>query len=161
MAVINTVLIAPKTAENSQTGCIEWLGMKSRDGYGIAHRGGKLVKRHRLAYCEANGLDISDISAKVVRHKCDNRACINPEHLELGTSRDNTQDRVSRGRCARGSQGGNSKLTEEKVAEIRAIYKPWDRQFGANPLAAKYGVSRSLIGQIANNLIWRHVGELA
>lgn len=161
MSVFNVVLIPAKTTENAQTGCVEWLGMKSRDGYGIAHRGGKLVKRHRLAYCAANGLDISDINGKVVRHKCDNRACINPDHLELGTQQDNTRDRVNRGRCARGSRDGNAKLNENKVAEIRAIYKPWDREVGAIPLAKRYNVSPSLIRQIGQNLIWRHVGELA
>lgn len=157
MTVTVKVLIPAKTAENSQTGCWEWTGFKSRDGYGIVHCKGKLLKAHRLAYCEANNKTLADIQGAVVRHKCDNRKCLNPDHLELGTSADNTQDRHVRGRDAKGSCNGNSKLTEDHVKEIRSMYKPWSRNFDRKTLANKYKVSVSLISQIVQKQIWTHV----
>lgn len=157
MTVTVKVLIPAKIAENTQTGCWEWLGFRSRDGYGIVHRAGKLLKAHRLAYCEANGKSLSDIQNVVVRHKCDNRKCLNPAHLNLGTNADNTQDRHIRGRDAKGSRNGNAKLTETQVRNIRAEYVPWSRTTGVKRLAQKYGVSISLIGQVVQNVIWKHV----
>lgn len=157
MSVTVKVLVPAKTAENAQTGCWDWVGFKSRDGYGIVHSKGKLLKAHRLAYCEANNKTLADIKGLVVRHKCDNRKCLNPDHLELGTSVDNTKDRHERGRDAKGSGNGNAKLTEDQIKEIRLLYKPWSRNFGHRALADKYQVSTSLIGQIVQKQIWTHV----
>lgn len=157
MTVTVKVLIPAKTAENSQTGCWEWTGFTSHDGYGIVKSKGKLLKAHRLAYCEANSKTLADIQGWIIRHKCDNRKCLNPYHLEIGTSADNTQDRHLRDRDAKGSRNGNAKLTEDVVKEIRAAYKPWARGFGHKDLAIKYQVSKSLIGQIVQMQIWTHV----
>jgi hypothetical protein len=157
MTVTVKVLIPAKIAENYQTGCWEWTGFKNRDGYGIVHSKGKLLKAHRIAYCEANNKTLADIRGVVVRHKCDNRKCLNPEHLEIGTSADNTMDRHVRDRDAKGSRNGNAKLTESMVKEIRAIYKPRQRGCGHKDLAIKYQVSKSLIGQIVQMQIWAHV----
>ena len=157
MAVTISNIIPAKTAENVDRGCLEWMGFKSRDGYGILHRGGKLIKAHRLAYCNANGKRLDDIAGLVVRHKCDNRKCLNPDHLEIGTNADNTRDRHTRGRDAKGSKNGNSKLTETEVIAIRRDYRGHCRQNGARPMAKKYGVSVSLISQIVNNTIWQDV----
>lgn len=157
MTVTVKVLVPAKTVENVHTGCLEWIGFKSRDGYGIVHRQGKLLKAHRLAFCEANNKTLADIHGLVVRHKCDNRKCLNPEHLELGTSVDNTRDRHERNRDARGSRNGNAKLTEAQVTEIRYLYKVRKSNFDPKALANKYQVSKSLIGQIVQNKIWMHV----
>lgn len=161
MAVNVTVLIPAKSAENTQTDCIEWTGFKSRDGYGIVNRKRKLRKVHRIAYAEANGLSLDDIDGVVIRHKCDNRSCINPVHLEPGTSRDNTRDRKERGRCARGERNGNSKLTQSQVSEIRDAYRPYSRTHGAKVLAKKFNVSFSLVQQIIANVIWKEPKESA
>lgn len=137
--------------------CIVWTGFKSRDGYGIVHRKDKLIKAHRIAYCEANSLSLEEIKGVVIRHKCDNRACVNPHHLEPGTHADNTRDRHSRGRDANGSKNGMSKLTESDVLSIRAEYVPWSRTHGAVPISRRYGVSACLIRLIAAREIWAHI----
>ena len=157
MTVSVRVLIPSKVAEDECTGCWNWKGMKSRDGYGIVHRGPKLLKAHRVAYCENLGISIDDIKGVVIRHKCDNPACINPAHLESGTSQENTKDRHERGRNAKGSKNGNSKLTEAQVAEIRASYMRFSRQYGRGGLASKYSVSKGLIDQVLRYQIWTHV----
>jgi hypothetical protein len=157
MAVSVKVLIPAKIAENTQTGCFDWIGFKSRDGYGIVHKGKKLLKAHRLAYCEANQVPLESIKGLCVRHKCDNPACINPDHLEIGTNADNTRDRHERNRDARGSKNGNARLTEQDVICIRSQYKPKSRQTGVIALAKKYQVSASLIDQVIRRTVWAHV----
>lgn len=58
-----------------------------------------------------------------------------------------------------GSRNGNTKLTEEQVIEIRSVYIPYDKQYGATPLALKYGVDKSLISGIASSKYRIHVKE--
>lgn len=78
-------------------------------GYGYLQHEGKQVLAHRLAYCQANDLPLEDIAGQVVRHKCDNPKCVNPDHLEIGSQADNMTDKVQRGRALRGEHIGNSK----------------------------------------------------
>ena len=154
MTVTVKVLIPAKTAGmDNPIGCWNWTGFKSRDGYGIVHTGNKLLKAHRVAYCEANHTTLAEIKNVVIRHSCDNRQCLNPAHLLPGSSADNTQDRHKRNRDAKGSTNGNSKLTESQVQIIRTQYE----NYGKKVLAAQYGVSVSLISQIVRKDIWKHV----
>jgi hypothetical protein len=81
----------------------------------------------------------------VVRYKCDNRLCCNPEHLELGTPAENSQDMVERGRSAKGSRHRSAKLTEEDVREIR---KKLDAGESLSHLARVYGVNAATISDI-------------
>lgn len=102
---------------------------------------------HRYIYEECFG--VIDSGSIFVRHKCDNPACINPEHLELGTNLDNIQDMVNRGRNASGESHGMVKLTEVQVITIRDSSLSWSK------LAGIYGVSKTQIGRIKNNKSWR------
>ncbi|PHS59692.1 MAG: HNH endonuclease [Alteromonas sp.] len=113
---------------------------------------------HRVAYVEARGLGIEDIAGKVVRHRCDNPPCINPDHLELGTVADNNRDMADRGRSTRGSASGNSKLTSEQVAEIRSRYVARCRINGGPALAREFGVGQQTISRIVNKKRWTHLG---
>lgn len=113
---------------------------------------------HRLAYCKANGLLLADIAGKVVRHRCDNPACINPEHLVLGTVQDNVDDREFRRRGnhevkgKRGEENNANKLTELQVAEIKGHTRYTQRQ-----LAEMYNVNQSTILRILQGKTWAWV----
>ncbi len=131
-----------------ESGCIRFTGHLDGEGYG-----GIMVARvkymaHRLSYSLNNG-PIPD--GYVVRHKCDNPSCINPEHLEVGTQADNIADKVSRGRQARGSGAGRAILTEESVREIRSS------PLKVSELSTLYGVSVVSIRNVLRRKTWQHV----
>jgi hypothetical protein len=78
-----------------------------------------------------------------VLHRCDNRRCVRPDHLFLGTNSDNMIDMVVKGRADnRGERNNNARLTDEEIAEIRTRYRP---QVNGTLLAREYGVSLSTI----------------
>lgn len=76
-------------------GCWLWTGATNSYGYGMVYGHRRALSAHRVAYVVHNGSFDSDL---VVRHACDVRCCINPDHLSLGTHADNMQDAVLRGR---------------------------------------------------------------
>lgn len=118
------------------TGCWEWCGKRDAAGYGVLNLDQVPHRTHRLAYETWVG-SIPD--GLLIRHKCDNPPCINPEHLETGTHADNARDKVKRGRAPR-------KLTEQDVLDIRREYG-----YGVltqQMLADVYGVSRSTVGNV-------------
>ena len=145
------------------TPCIDHGGKKPK--YATCFWQGGYTMKHRKAYCQANGLSISDIAGKVVRHTCDNPRCINPDHLEIGDQSDNMQDCVQRGRHAnnlrnfdhtnrrRGEDNPAAKLTAEDVADIRA---KWSSGWTQTEIARQYGVRQAHISRIVNNKIWRN-----
>lgn len=141
---------------NEETGCIEW-EKNLLHGYGqtgVKEEGGWKTRRaHRVAYKEYVG----EIPAgMLVCHTCDNRKCINPKHLFLGTHQDNADDRVAkgRGRCGIGERHSRAKLTEEQVILIRQL-----RSYGftRKKIAEGFGVTTVTIGEIANRKKWKHV----
>ncbi|HCH9020332.1 TPA: HNH endonuclease [Salmonella enterica] len=140
--------------------CIHYTGTKlTNRGYGRYRYKGKMTLAHRIAYCEANNVTLEDIKGKVVRHKCDNPVCINPDHLEIGTQQDNIKDMNDRGRQrnVHGADSPNAKITDDVVKAIRAEYVKGSRKFGYSALARKYGISDVMVSHIANNRSWKHV----
>jgi hypothetical protein len=82
------------TLPNSE-GCIEYKGYRDKDGYpNLKYQG----TTHRMLRLVATAYGFAPRSGEVVRHKCDNSKCVNPDHLQLGTCADNSQDREARGR---------------------------------------------------------------
>ena len=129
--------------------CIEWTGCRDSFGYGMRKVNGKVRRLHLIAFEEANG-PIPD--GMVVRHKCDNPACYNPEHLELGTRAENNHDRDVRGRTAKGVRHGSSKLTPEIIQEAKMLYAGggWTHR----SLGKKYGVSHRTLARAIGGETW-------
>ena len=137
--------------KENENGCFECISHhKNNDGYAKIKINNKMVFLHRYIYEEMYGFIPEDM---VVRHKCDNPSCINPEHLELGTHKENMKDKKERNRgktCnRRGENNTQAKLTRKQVEEIRK-----DKRIHRE-IAKDYNVSRQLIGKIKNNEIWR------
>jgi hypothetical protein len=102
---------------------------------------------HRVAYAMGHGIP----EGLHVLHKCDNKLCVRPSHLFLGTNADNMADRDTKGRQAKGASSGSAKLTETQVKAIRRDTRT-QRVIGKD-----YGVSHALIGYIKRNEAWTHV----
>lgn len=132
-------------------GCWEWNGSRFPRGYGQFSVNGKLCYAHRFAYRIHHGPFPSDLK---ILHRCDNPPCVNPEHLFLGTTQDNSDDMCRKGRSASGEQSGLHRLTDTQVLEIRRRYAAGDiRQ---RDLAVEFGTCQSNI-----SLIVRHVQRRA
>ncbi|MNQ21497.1 hypothetical protein D3C85_346200 [compost metagenome] len=139
--------------------CILWAGCKSTTGYGLVRHNGKCARAHRVAYCRYNGLSLSDIGGLCVMHTCDTPSCVNPDHLRLGTHKDNMSDKVSKGRNVqvKGEEQGSSKLTDEAVREILDLYVKSHREYGASALSRLYGVHPSTVNRIVAGNSWAHI----
>lgn len=134
------------------TGCHNCTSHKpNAQGYPQIKVDGKKMRAHKFVYEREHGKVPPGL---VVRHKCDNRRCINPEHLELGTQGDNIRDMVERDRQPKGSERPSAKLTEEDVREIRKRLYAGETTCR---LAEEYGVSQSVISEIKNWKKWKHV----
>jgi hypothetical protein len=91
----------------------------------------------------------------LIRHLCDNKLCINPEHLRKGTQKENMRDALRNGRLPLGSQRANAKLDELKASAIKTLLDASD--FTCNELGLCFGVSDTTIEQIRDNKTWKHV----
>lgn len=131
-------------------GCAEWRGRRTPQGYGVVYFGDRPHGAHRVSH-EIHTGPIPE--GLMIRHKCDNPPCVNPDHLETGTSEDNVRDAVERGRAARGTGIASSKLDEEKVHRIRSLSGVVKQR----DIAASLGVSQSAISAVITGRTWAHV----
>lgn len=90
-----------------------------------------------------------------VLHRCDNRICVNPNHLFLGTVVENCEDRHAKMRDAKGEGHGRAKITEEDVREIRRAHA--NDGAGLTELGLKFGILPAAVWKIVNQRTWRHV----
>lgn len=139
-----------------ENGCIEWNLKINRSGYASMQHDGKSWLVHRLVWTFKHG-EIPE--GMCICHKCDNRKCINIDHLFIGTHADNMQDMAQKGRSNSGRYHGEmhglSKLTESDIHEIRSALSSAKSKDGTSGrLAIQYGVSESTISLIKNNKIW-------
>lgn len=104
----------------TESGCWIWVACSDKDGYGKFQHEGKSIQAHRASYLIYKG-EIP--KGKLVCHSCDITSCVNPEHLFLGSHKDNIVDSVLKGRHSslnqNGENGPNAKLTKEQADEIR------------------------------------------
>lgn len=133
------------------TGCHNWTGRPGQDGYGKLKRNGKYWRAHRWFYAQKNG-PIPD--GLLVCHSCDNRLCVNHEHLFLGTAKDNARDCIAKGRkpAMRGTKNGHAKLDELAVLHIRDCDWPYAE------LVSRFGVSPPTVCDIRTRRTWAWLG---
>jgi len=122
--------------------CWIWRGKPANNGYGRMSIDDVGELAHRLSWIIHYG-SIPD--RLCVLHECDNRLCVNPRHLFLGTRQENAADRGQKGRQPQGSKIGTSKLSTEEVKKIRAAYAADETQ---QVIAERFGVTRSNVGYI-------------
>lgn len=146
--------------------CWRWSGTFDRNGYGTFSVGGRTVRAHRFAYQAHTGRPPS----QHVLHKCGNRWCVNPSHLQDGSRVENVRDmrrhgtlatgnrngtRVHPEAVARGSRAGAAKLTEAQVRAMRSEYHRGAASVAG--LAAKYRVHKSTVSRAVSGAQWEHV----
>lgn len=144
---------------NKTDSCWLWTGYLNK-GYGYIHvRLGK-GKRPRPAYRVVWELENGDIPEGLhVRHKCKNKHCVNPEHLELGTAKENAKDRKRDGTEINGEKNGSSKLSENDVLTILSNWFPcagYDWEYCVR-VASEYDVRPLTIYEIIKGKTWKHL----
>lgn len=125
--------------------CIESPYACNNSGYPIKWFEGKNYYHHRLVAGAGTG--------EVVMHTCDNKKCINPEHLKIGTYAENSADMVTKNRQAFGERAGNSKLVVHQVIEIRGLFG----KLSSRKVAKLFNISASNVKDIWTRKIWRHI----
>ncbi len=128
--------------------CWEWQGTIEILGYGVIQVSGKYYKAHRLAW----QLFHQRIPVLLILHSCDNKKCVNPNHLREGTQQDNMDDMVRRGRSHAPRNKGV--VTAEIVKEIKRLRR--EKVF-IDTIAEQLNIGRSLVGHISAGNTWKHV----
>jgi len=134
--------------------CIFWIGARDKDGYGkfVTGRHGqqKHHRPHRWFWEHLNG-PLGDL---VLRHRCDNPRCVNPEHLQPGTQKENVGDAIERGRFTMGERNGFAHLNEAVVRDIRRRVASGERQVD---VARSLGISTTVVWLVVRRRSWKHV----
>lgn len=133
-----------------ESGCWIWVGTHDGRYYGhiSAGHGKSPLKAHRVAYQQYVG-QIPD--GKLVRHRCDVPACVNPHHLEIGTQEDNMADMMKRGRFNQSIKENLQHVrsfTQEQAEEVRRLAS---YNLSSSEIARQYGVDRSTVSLYVNN----------
>lgn len=170
--------------EKRDNDCWLWLGAKNQDGYGHFKVGNRAISAHRIAYVLKVGSIPTGVS---ILHSCDNRACVRPDHLFMGTQLDNVTDMMRKGRGNKASGDRNAsrlypgihcwgprhtlRLHPERqargervnnakleAAQVLEIRRRWKAgEASQHALAGEYGVTLSAIHSIVIDRTWRHL----
>lgn len=172
----DTARFFSKVQQGHPDQCWLWIAARDKDGYGRFFLNGQTRRAHRVSYEIVHGPIPDELETL---HSCDNPPCVNPNHISVGTSLDNSQDCIQKGRhiwttnperCPRGhahylygqvvcSLPGETnpaaKLTEVQVIAIRAAHA--EGQFNYRQIATCYGVTAECIGHIVRRRAWKHI----
>jgi hypothetical protein len=148
--------IIASSIQDPVSGCWEWQHSMSKWGYGMVRRNGRNMHSHRASYIAFNG---PIPSGMVICHKCDNRKCVNPDHLFVGTQKENLADARMKGRMfdppqRRGEQNNKSKLSEADVAKIRSMVSCG---IGKTAIGRMFGIHRETVRRAAEGRTWAHI----
>jgi HNH endonuclease len=135
-------------------GCWEWTAARLLNGYGVVALGKCMWLAHRASWL----LHYGEIpQGMLVLHHCDNRGCVRPDHLFLGTNQDNVRDMLSKGRQIkaqpklRGENHRDAKLTWKQVTEARRLHS---QGRSIHSLARQYAVSKPAMSAIIRHRTW-------
>lgn len=147
-----------KVKKGADNECWMWLGATcgSNSKYGHALFGGTLKKAHRIAY----EITFGEIPKGMLAcHKCDNSLCVNPNHIFIGTYRDNILDMIKKGRqvkaTMRGEESPRCKITEAQVIKAKFLRRTQGLMY--KEIAKATGISRTNVSSILEGRSWRHV----
>lgn len=132
------------------SGCWEWQGYVGEHGYGQFDSRFS-VRAHRAVWLLMFGTIPDNLQ---VLHRCDNKRCVRPSHLFLGTQKENVIDCVEKGRISRGEQRPQHKVTEAQVREMRNLHASG---IGCRRLGAMFGIQPCRAYLIVKHRAWRHV----
>ena len=145
---------------NKTSACWNWKTGKYSAGYGAFSLHGYNTRAHRFAWELAYGQIPEGLE---VCHHCDNPACVRPDHLFLGTQKQNIRDGINKGRiiprrCNPGESNGRAILAADQVQEIKRIYShkgsKYSRQITYRKLAQQFNISRRTIADILKGRTW-------
>jgi len=141
-----------KAVRQTDNECWNWSGNINSNGYGRV----LIKKEHIFAHRASWMIHFGEIPKGMhVCHHCDNRACINPVHLFLGTNLDNINDKMKKGRQSRGIERPAAKLDNNKVRKIRYLFH--EREYSNKKLSMMFNVAKSQISEVVHYKSWRHV----
>lgn len=137
--------------------CWVWRSTTNSSGYGWMGIKGKMVAAHRYSWELHNGRIIP--KGMYICHTCDNPPCVNPSHLFLGTSKDNTADKMAKGRMKtthhKGELNGQAILTETQVIAMRSLRAT--KKLTYEKLGEMFGVTMSAAHRICTGGVWKHL----
>jgi len=144
--------------EGPDTGCWKIDYAKDKDGYSTFSINGTKIGSHRFMYLIHHPDEEEKIDNLYVCHSCDNRWCVNPDHLWLGTNDENMADMVNKNRQAKGSDNGNSSLTENDVEEMLInIQSGYFRS--TIEIMNHYDIKSFMVHSILRGEYWTHVSD--
>lgn len=129
-----------RLSEPTATGCREWQGCRNVHGYGQVRRQRRTWYAHRYAWTLAHGPIPAGL---VILHSCDNPACCNPLHLQLGTQATNIADMTSKGRRAMGTAHGHTRHDDVEVGFARVLV---EEGYSRRAVSAYFGVAHTTVG---------------
>lgn len=139
-----------KVERGAQHQCWNWTGARRR-GYGLFNRAGRMVSAHRFAWELING---SLPDGAILMHSCDNRGCVNPAHLTIGTHLNNVHDMIVKGRdrCT-GDRHSRRKLSRHDVQGMLLLRATTTLSLA--DIARLHGVARSRASDVIHGKGWR------
>jgi hypothetical protein len=148
------------TEKRGPDGCWEWVGGRNTAGYGLIKINGRTM--HVTRYILGVKIGRPLIASELALHRCDNPPCVNPDHLFVGSTKDNYDDMVAKGRHRfpgtgtpqRGEAHPKTTLTDDSVISIRERFANGEARA---VLARDFGVTWSTIDRIVKRLVWTHI----